>query len=117
MTTQIEFCCSDEFLAADLCDEYNLDHEVWLEEIANARINAAVAAAERAGLSPEVAARGQRVTFHGWSGARFTGRAGVFGWFGELTAEQEAALDRANIAGMLAARRACEEAAACTAGE
>ena len=116
MKTTIEFCTCDETLAADLCDRYDLDHGAWLEEVADEYTRVAVAAAEEAGLVVERAA-GQRGGHHGWRGAHFSGRAGIFGWFGTMDRAKEAALDSASAAGYEAARSFAAVIATTTAPE
>jgi hypothetical protein len=93
----IEYCTNSEWLAAGICDQFDVDH-AWLDEVANAYTNEAVRAAESRGVTVE-AASGQRIMFHGWNGAQFDQRIGIFGVFGDVDAATKSSLEEADELG------------------
>ena len=101
---KIEICTNAEFLAADICDSHNLDRASYMADVANVYIDAALYYLRRSelfGLAER--ASGQRVTFHGWNGARFDNRIGAFGVFGELNQAHQELLEKADELGSEAA--------------
>ena len=100
--TTIEYCTNDEWLASAICDEAGDDNHTWRSEAATEYVDTAIRVAEDEGLTVERAS-GQRILFHGWNGAHFTWRAGIFGVFGELTDEEKRILESADAAGRKAA--------------
>ena len=73
-----------------------------MDDVAEAYRSAAYAAAVDSGLELEHAS-GSRSLFHGWYGAQFDSRNGIFGVFGKLTADEEKKLEAAAAAGYEAA--------------
>ena len=102
----IELCTNDEWLASSIVDDYGLDHSAWLNEVAIIYYVTAVDRVRDSDLFDGCkvqAARGERRLYHGWNGAHFDVRCGIFGVWGQLSDEQLAALEAADAAGYAAA--------------
>jgi len=98
---RIESCVSAEAI----CDFLGSDCHPWQEEVAVAAIDAACRYLDERGVEWRRAAP-QRSTYHGWRGAHYTHRCGLFGVWGDAPQEVLAILWEASDI----ARRAGEEA-------
>lgn len=106
----IELCMNSEFLASTICDDHDLDHGCWRDEIAQVYCETAARHLTDSGLDYQQA-RWQRITYHGWNGAHFDEKFGVFGVFGQLTDAEREIVEAAAQAGHDAAETYAEQAA------
>lgn len=97
----IEFCNNSEWIAQLISTEFP---ECFQNEVTTEYATTAVRFAERAGLTIE-SARGQRGTCHGWNGAAFASRIGIFGVWGELSNDEQSILESADRIGREAANK------------
>ncbi len=105
----IEYCTNEEWLVDGIARDAGV--EEWVEDICFAYIDAAIRYTEDRSVVV-VPAKGQRCTFHGWNGAHFAGRNGIFGWWGNIGSAARAVLDEANAVGFDAAIAAAKSFAA-----
>ena len=96
----IEYCTNSEWVADGICEEFDVEN--WADDVAVAYTNEAVRAAESRGVTVE-SASGQRIMYHGWNGAHFDQRVGIFGVFGDIDEETKKALEDSDEAGHNAA--------------
>jgi len=92
----LEMCTCSEWIAADIASAY--DVEAWQDEIAVAYCDGAANYLMRHGV-PYDRAKGGRLLYHGWNGAHFRERIGIFGVFGDLTADERRIIEDADQIG------------------
>ena len=102
----IEFCTNDEWIINN-CGGFETDGTPLHDrDVTREYIDAAIRAAESNPILSDCRierATGQRILYHGWNGAGFRTRCGVFGSFAKLPKSIESALDDADQAGRDAA--------------